>query len=145
MYTQKERDKLLEAVASGASLRATCSTEGMPSLSTVMRWQDEDEEFREQYARAVDMRARVKFEELDDVSEEAAGADSAVKVAGLRLKADNIKWQLARMHARYGDKLELGGTLKHDHTAGLSAETASLLASLKAGPDCPGDEAPVQN
>lgn len=50
---------------------------------------------------------------------------------------------------RESSKTELvgkdGGAIKHDHTVGLSAETASLLASLKAGPSGAGDEAPVQD
>lgn len=77
-------------------------------MSTVMRWLDEREAFREQYARAMSIRADVKFEELDDVSEDAVMADSAIKVAGLRLKSDNIKWQLAKMAPKkYGEKLDL--------------------------------------
>ncbi len=46
---------------------------------------------------------------------------------------------------RYGDKLqtEVTGSLKHDHTVGLSAETAELLAGLKAGPSDSGDAAAV--
>jgi hypothetical protein len=54
------------------------------------------------------MRADVYFDRLDDVSDEAVEADSGIKVQGLRLKADNIKWQLARMAPKkYGDKLDL--------------------------------------
>lgn len=126
MHSPETREKLLEAVASGASLRETCRQPGMPSLSTVMRWQDEDDEFREQYARAVDMRARVKFEELDDVSEDAAAAENAVQVAGLRLKADNIKWQLARMHARYIEK----SATEHTGPGGGPLQVQSIAIEL---------------
>ena len=91
--------------------------------------------FREQYARAFQLRADAKFEELDDVSDEAVNADSAVQVQGLRLKADNIKWQLARMNAKkYGDKVtaELtganGGPIEHTH--GLSEATLRLLDTV---------------
>ena len=96
-----------------------------PSITEVMRWlgDEANANFREQYARAFILRADAKFEELDDVSEEAVCADSAVKVQGLRLKADNIKWQLARMNAKkYGDKIEQtvqgqdGGPVKMEAT-----------------------------
>jgi len=87
----------------------------------VMKWLNSQESFADQYARAIILRADAKFDELDDVSEEAAEADSAVKVQGLRLKADNIKWQLARMNAKkYGDKIQAehtgadGGPLKFE-------------------------------
>jgi hypothetical protein len=64
-----------------------------------MRWAAEDESFREQYTRATILRADAKFEELDEVSEEALVAETAVQVQGLRLKSDNIKWQVARMNS----------------------------------------------
>ena len=107
MYSQETAQIICARMAEGASLRSVCRSEGMPSTSTVMRWLDEDAEFREQYARAMNMRADVKFEELDDVSEDAVMAESAVKIAGLRLKADNIKWQLGKMSPKkYGEKIE---------------------------------------
>ena len=96
----------------GESLRAICRTEGFPSHSTVMDWVNADAGFADHYARAKDERADLYFDRLDDVSTEAEQAETAVKVAGLRLKADNIKWQLARMAPKkYGDKLELAGGL----------------------------------
>jgi len=107
MYPESTKERILERMAQGASLNSICREDGMPSIASVFRWLDEDKAFQEKYARAINMRADVKFDELDDVSEEAAMAESAVRVAGLRLKADNIKWQLARMNAKkYGEKAE---------------------------------------
>jgi hypothetical protein len=105
-----------------------------------------DPDFSEQYARAMLVRADLKFDELDEIGQTAEETDSAVKIAGLRLKADNIKWQLARMNAKkYGDKLttEVNGTLQHDHTVGLQPETARLLDSMRAGSGNPGSAPPV--
>ena len=79
----------------------------MPALRTVMQWLEKHDDFAQQYARAMLLRADAKFDELDDLSEEAEKAESAVKVQGLRLKADNLKWQLARMNAKkYGDRMQ---------------------------------------
>lgn len=37
-------------------------------------------------------------------------AESAVKVAGLRLKVDTLKWKLGKMNPKkYGDKIAVGG------------------------------------
>lgn len=108
MFSQEKADAICSRMAEGESLRSICRAHGMPSTSTVMRWLEDDERFREQYARAMNMRADVKFEELDDVSEDAVMAESAIKIAGLRLKADNIKWQLGKMAPKkYGEKLDL--------------------------------------
>ena len=111
-FDQADADLICARIAEGESLRAVCRDIKSPSIAEVMRWlaNEANANFREQYARAILLRADAKFEELDDVSEEAVSADSAVKVQGLRLKADNIKWQLARMNAKkYGDKMALAG------------------------------------
>lgn len=106
----QHKDEIIERLASGESLRSICRTPGFPAPSTVIKWTTEDADFGEQYARACEARADVYFDKLDDIGNDAEMADNAVKVAGLRLKADNIKWQLARMAPKkYGDKLSVGG------------------------------------
>jgi hypothetical protein len=107
LFSPELATEVLTRLADGRSLRSVCGDEEMPSLSTVMKWLRENEAFSQQYAGAREARADVMFEELDEVSEDAASAESAVTVAGLRLKADNIKWKLARMSPKkYGEKIE---------------------------------------
>ena len=106
MFSQDKADAICAALSGGESLRSAAVSQGI-SCPTFLLWCNDRPVLAEQYARATRARADLKFEELDDVSEEAANADSAVKIQGLRLKADNIKWQLARMNSRkYGDKIE---------------------------------------
>lgn len=127
---------VFERMARGESLRKACEAEGLCS-PTVLLWANEDAAIADQYTRAMLARADAKFEELDDVSEEAKTAQSAVEVQGLRLKADNIKWQLARMNARkYGDKLAIGGAddlpaIQSMDDSRLLARAAEILASAK--------------
>lgn len=105
-----QKAKILEMLACGESLRHICSLKGMPAISTAMKWAADDAAFAEQYARAREAQADLIFEQLDDVSDEATKAKTAVQVNGLRLKADNIKWKLARMAPKkYGDKVQVGG------------------------------------
>lgn len=93
-------------VASGESMRSWAISNGF-ATTTVHDWIEADATRAEYYARARDARADAVFEMLDDVSEQAVKAETAVEVAGLRLKADNIKWKLARMNAKkYGDRLQ---------------------------------------
>lgn len=137
----EDRPKLAAAVfarmALGSSLRAACEAEGL-KVPTVMLWVDEDPTLAEQYTRAMLARADAKFEELDDVSEQATKAESAVEVQGLRLKADNIKWQLARMNARkYGEKLAIGGAedlgpIKTMPDEALDAKLQELMDKARA-------------
>lgn len=48
---------ICEALAEGASLRSISAREGMPANSTIFRWLADDDDFREQYARAREMQA----------------------------------------------------------------------------------------
>jgi len=100
-------DAICAHVESGESLRSWSIANGLPNRS-VNDWIEADAERAAHYARARDERADTVFDTLDDVSAAAVNADSAVQVAGLRLKSDNIKWKLARMNAKkYGDKLDI--------------------------------------
>ena len=106
-------------------MRSWCIANGF-NLRTTNDWIDSDKTRSAHYARARDDRADAVFEALDEVSEQAVTAGSAIEVAGLRLKADNIKWKLARMNAKkYGDKVTNevtgadGGAVQLVHTVNL--------------------------
>lgn len=105
----QEITTILAYMEDGQSLRSACASTGV-SATVFLRWVDADKELQEQYARA---RARLldfKAEELEDIGDQAANAETAVQVAGLRLKSDNRKWLLSKLAPKkYGDKLELSG------------------------------------
>lgn len=99
-------EAICEYVANGDSLRSWALLNNFTPL-TVANWVNGDPVRSEHYARAREDRADLYFDQLDDVSELAVTAATPVEVAGLRLKADNMKWKLARMNAKkYGDKLQ---------------------------------------
>lgn len=96
-------------IAENNSLRSWAIKNGF-AQQTVIDWIDADKERAGHYARARDERTDLVFDSLDDVSKDAVTADTAVKVAGLRLKSDNIKWKLARMNPKkYGDRTTIAG------------------------------------
>lgn len=136
-YTEEIANKICERMAEGNSLLTICSSDDMPCMSTVFKWLTENKDFSDNYTRAWHARADAKFEELDEVSEQAVNAESAVTVAGLRLKADNIKWQTARMNARkYGDKVTLAGDkenpLQVEQTLDVSKLSTAALSEILA-------------
>lgn len=99
-------DAICAHIASGESLSSWCRANQFAVMS-VSDWIARDEARNVSYARACEVCADAIFDVLDDVSDEAVNANNPIKVAGLRLKADNIKWKLARMNARkYGDRLQ---------------------------------------
>jgi hypothetical protein len=116
MYLREKALAVCERISSGESARKSCLAEGV-KVPTFLLWCSQNADLAEHYARALSLRADVLFDGIEDVSEDAANADNAVRVAGLRLKSDNLKWQLARMSPRkYGDKLDLnhGGRVQFE-------------------------------
>jgi hypothetical protein len=110
-----QKASICDQLAHGASLLQICKSKDIPSYSVVMEWLLEDSVFAENYARAREAHADSVFDDLDNVSDQAVKAESAVEVAGLRLKADNMKWKLARMNAKkYGDRqqVDLNATIE---------------------------------
>jgi hypothetical protein len=104
----------------GRSLRQICREEEMPSLTTVIRWLDEDEsgELRAQYARAREALADAWFDEMRDVA-----FDDADDPNNKRVKLDMLKWTVSKLAPkRYGDKVE------HQH-GGTGPGGAILIAT----------------
>ena len=64
-FSQPIADLICERLAGGESLRAVCRDLRSPSITEVMRWlgDEANANFREQYARAFQLRADAKFEE----------------------------------------------------------------------------------
>ena len=101
--------EIIKGIAAGDSLRRMAEVSGI-APGTFLLWVEGDKELSERYARARDMRADLAFEALEEIGDLAETADTAVKVNGLRLKADILKWKLARMSPKkYGDKVQVGG------------------------------------
>jgi len=112
-------DAICDYVANGDSLRSWCLKNKFSQVTT-LSWINADSTRAEHYAHARDARADVMFDEMDEVSELATVAETQVQVAGLRLKADNIKWKLARMNRKkYGEKMDIDQTIT---TADLTDE-----------------------
>ena len=124
LFTDDLFADILGRIADGQSLRAVCREDGMPAMSTVMRWVAGSSDLQKAYAIAVDARTDALFDEILEIADDAredwvakVGPDgrqgfvfdaNSVRRASLRI--DARKWTLARMAPKkYGDKLEVGG------------------------------------
>ena len=73
----------------------------MPTVTTVMRWLQKDEAFREQYRESREIQAEILFDQLADIADAATPED--VNVAKLRIWTR--QWIASRLNAKkYGDK-----------------------------------------
>lgn len=132
-YTPEKTEAVLSGMRDGLSLRKACEAAGV-NKSTFLLWVDGDKALADQYARAREAMLDAQAEELDEIGDDAAKAETAVEVAGLRLKSDNRKWLLSKLAAKkYGDKVET--VLSGDVT--LTTQTkeqrdAAVAAALRA-------------
>lgn len=108
-YTPEDAEAVLSLMREGNSLRQACEKTGI-SKASFLRWVESVEGLSDQYTRARDQMLDVQAEELEDIGDQAVMAETAVQVAGLRLKADNRKWLLSKLAPKkYGDKIAVGG------------------------------------
>lgn len=119
---------ICERISAGESLRSVCRDKEMPNRRTVLRWAEDNEVFRGQYARArdalVDHWAEEIIEIADDGSNDTYERDGRQVVNNevvqrSRLRVDTRKWLMSRMAPKkYGDKVtnehtgEGGGAMK---------------------------------
>jgi len=112
---------ILRRMEEGESLRKACKANGTTHTS-FLRLCDADSELANQYARAREAMLDAQAEALEDIGDQAANAENAVEVAGLRLKSDNRKWLLSKLAPKkYGDKSVL------EHQGGFKVTTATEL------------------
>jgi hypothetical protein len=117
IFSEELAAEICRRLSLGESARQICRDEGMPVMSTLMKWLTEPDKivFSEQYARARDCQADFYADEIIDIADELGeGVDSnAINIAKLRI--DSRKWKVARMSPRkYGDKQQIDHTSSDD-------------------------------
>jgi hypothetical protein len=105
LYSPELADTICERISSGRSLNKITSDEDMPAARTVWRWLDENDEFRQKYARARELQAEYYADEMTDIADSAHDRDSA---AAVRVRVDTRKWIASKLKPKkYGDKLDV--------------------------------------
>ena len=148
-YTDETAAKICERLALGESLREICRDEKMPSQRSVFRWllDEENEVFRQQYARAREIQAEAIFDEILEIADDGSNdwmerrlpSGETVEVVNQehiqrsRLRIDSRKWMAGKLQPKkYGDKLDItSGGEKLQREAG-ETEKFSRLAALMA-------------
>lgn len=118
------REVILEGLADGKSLRAVCRADGMPSLSTVMRWLESDPIWREQYACARTAGDDAMAEDIQSIAD-----DDKLKPEDRKVRIDARKWLLAkRQPKKYGDRQLIGNDPENPLPAGFTVNLVKPVA-----------------
>jgi hypothetical protein len=125
-FTQAMADAICEQLIDGESLRSICKRNGMPVVSTVCKWLNQQPEFAKQYARARELQADTLADEILHISNTPKkGKQRTTKPTGVevterdmiehrRLQVDARKWYASKLAPRkYGEfvKAEVTATL----------------------------------
>ena len=106
-FKQETADEICFSIIDGLSLRAICQLPGMPPLRTLMGWVESNEVFQQQYTRARQMQADIKFDDLKDLAK-TANPDN---VQCVKLQIDTAKWELSKtLPKKYGEKIDIDMT-----------------------------------
>ena len=91
------------------------ASKGIYNRKRVYELLDENEELRNNYARACEWRADKYFDAIEEVAMNDIGDDTAFvginRIHRAKLIVDTLKWKVSKMNPKkYGDKLDLGLT-----------------------------------
>ena len=112
---QKAFDLIIEQICQGKSLKSIIDSDknNLPAYKTFLDWVVKNEEMSNKYAKAMTVRAELKFESIEQDYSEPPQRDSETGkidpgwVSLQRLKIDAKKWELSKlMPKKYGDKQE---------------------------------------
>lgn len=101
-YTPDIATSICAEIASGRKVSEICEADDMPGERTVYRWLGVHDEFRQQYARAMEQRTEAMAEETLEIADNLLGDP-----ARDRLRVDTRKWLMSKMAPKkYGDKVQ---------------------------------------
>lgn len=119
----KAIEEILDRISKGESLRQILPyenrIESLPHIGTFLRWVSDDVKLSEQYARAMEIRSDIIFEEILEIADDGTNdymtivkgheeyeVENKELVNRSKLRVDARKWILARMQPKkYGDKV----------------------------------------
>jgi hypothetical protein len=145
-FTEELAADICRRLAEGESLRHICLLPEFPDRSTIIRWIQENESFRNQYAQARELQADYWADEIQDIANDGRNdweirecertgklriVINAENVQRSRLRVDTLKWIMSKQAPkRYGDKIEVENTGKP--SVGIVV-TPEVLAALQEG------------
>lgn len=122
--TEELSNTIIEHLENGISLVRICQMDGMPSRSTVLRWQRKDTGFDAECARAREAQGEFAAEKLYDINDKVEAG--TLDPAAARVISSNLQWTASKLYSKkYGDKQDINLNGRLD----LSGLTDEQLAS----------------
>ena len=117
MTTQEKIQEVIKLIAEGSSATSAIKEIGI-SKSTFFGAVLDSDEIANQYARAMDLRSAIMFEQIEEIADDTSGdltfdnngnpKQNSEFIQRSKLKVDARKWMLARMNPRkYSDRINI--------------------------------------
>lgn len=99
---------ILTWLEEGKGLRAYCLRDNVPSRSTIINWQNTNEDFYTKCARAREAAGELAAEDLEEIN--SLVMSGQLDPAAARVVSSNKQWKASKLASKtYGDKT------KHEH------------------------------
>jgi len=120
LYSAELAATICKRLSEGESLREICRDDGLPDRGTILRWAEENEEFRHQYARAREALLEYWAHEIVEISDDGSndymerqgkkGETFEVvdheHISRSKLRVDTRKWLMSKLAPKkYGDRV----------------------------------------
>lgn len=115
-YSNEEKIKLVdhitERIMNGERLKHILLENNMPKAATLFSWFVKDKNLLNQYARAMEIRADLVFDEMLEIADNNEKDHTPFTGGNVvqrdKLRVDTRKWMLSKMNPKkYSDKLDL--------------------------------------
>lgn len=126
-FDQEKANEICELIANGVTLKNICEIDGMPGLTTVHKWKNENPSFADAYSYARKTQADTF---ADMIITEAFNCHDA-QIG--RLRMDALKWTASKLAPKkYGDKVEVESTGNANFSISFSVPDRDTHDSLKS-------------
>ena len=117
-----------EIATTTKGIRTICESDDMPSVSSILKWLNENQEFSTLYARAKEMQSELIVDEMINISDNRVNDDTpftgANHIQRDRLMIDTRKWIASKLKPKkYGDKIDVD--------LGVNPETEIIIRGTK--------------
>jgi hypothetical protein len=125
-YTEEVAQAICERIANGESLNAICREDEMPNKTTVHRWLQDVEPFRNRYVQARERQADHYADAVVEISD-----DGTIDPNSRRVMIDARKWVAGKLRPKvYGEKTTIAGDADSPLTVKVESITRTIVDPL---------------
>lgn len=134
-YSAALAEKICGMVREGTSLRRLSQMAQFPTKTTICRWLQDNEDFRDRYARAMKVRIEMEADALLDISDDGSNdwmmTDKGYQFNGEHFQRSKLRVETRKFIAikllpeKYGEKVD------HKHGGGFNITIRDLVDDIK--------------